>query len=75
MLLLSYSMVEDAKTLVRYNRCLKNLIAESSLTVGEARQYKLVETMSKFLDKKQLAELLRNFKIKVLWNEVTKESY
>lgn len=65
-LLLSYAMVEDAKTLMRYNRCLKNLITEAQLTLAEARQYKLVETMSKFLEKGQLADLLRNFKIKIV---------
>lgn len=63
-LLLSYSMVEDAKTLMRYNRCLKQLIAQSSLTLGEARQYKLVETMTRFFEKGQLTDLLRSFKLK-----------
>jgi hypothetical protein len=58
-LLLSYSMVNDTKTLTRFNRCLKNLIAASVLSVSDARQHKLVDTMARFMDKNDLQKLLR----------------
>jgi hypothetical protein len=50
---------------MRFNKCLKSLIAESVLSVNDARHHKLVETMAKFMDKGDLKKLLRSFKIKL----------
>lgn len=74
LLLESYSLAQDSRTLMRLNVALRNVVKDSPITIKEARSYKLVPILTRFLSKEQLQQVNIALKLKFIDKEYSKDS-